>query len=86
MSVWHDLDGPSARCLNTLSAGSYFGEMSILDHQPRSASVITNGASRLLVLEGGRLRELILDQPEIAFEMFRVLTARVRAAEARLPG
>jgi CRP/FNR family cyclic AMP-dependent transcriptional regulator len=86
VSIWRGLDGDSPRRLNTLGAGSYFGEMSVLDHQPRSASVVTTCPSRLLVLEGGRLRELILDQPEIAFEIFRVLTDRVRAAEARLPG
>jgi hypothetical protein len=86
VSVWRGLDGESPHRLNTLGPGSYFGEMSILDHRPRSASVLTNRASRLLVLEGERLRELILEQPEIAFEIFHVLTARVRAAEARLPG
>jgi hypothetical protein len=86
LGVWRGHGGDQPQRLNTLGPGSYFGEMSILDHRPRSASVVTSCASRLLVLEGGRLRELILDQPEIAFEIFRVLTARVRAAEARLPG
>jgi hypothetical protein len=86
VSVWRGQGGESAHRLNTLGPGSYFGEMSILDHQPRSATVITTCESRLLVLDGDRLRELILEQPEIVFEMFRMLTARVRAAEARLPG
>jgi hypothetical protein len=86
VSVWRGLDGDAPRRLNTLGPGSYFGEMSILDQQPRSASVVTNRESRLLVLEGGRLRDLVLEQPEIAFEIFRVLTSRVRAAEARLTG
>lgn len=86
VSVWKDLDGGSPRRLNVLRPGSYFGEMSILDHEPRSASVVANEASRLLVLDGDRLHELILERPEIAFEIFRVLTSRVRAAEARLAG
>ncbi len=86
VSVWRGLEGDSPQRLNTLGPGSYFGEMSVLDQRPRSASVLTNSESRLLVLQGERLRDLILEQPEIAFEMFRVLTARVRAAEERLPG
>jgi hypothetical protein len=86
LGVWRGFDGDHAQRLNTLGPGSYFGEMSILDHRPRSASVVVSRPSRLLVLEGSRLRDLILEQPEIAFEMFRMLTARVRAAEARLQG
>jgi len=85
LEVWRGFEGKAATRLNDLGPGSYFGEMSILDNKPRSASVVTRSRSRLLVLEGERLRDLILEQPEIAFEMFRVLTARVRAAEARLP-
>jgi HEAT repeat protein len=86
LEVWRHFESSAATRLNTLGPGSYFGEMSIFDNKPRSASVVTRSRSRVLVLEGERLRDLILEQPEIAFEMFRVLTARVRAAEARLPG
>jgi hypothetical protein len=38
----------------------------------------------LLCLDGVSLKELILQMPEIAFEIFGVLTSRVRTAEARL--
>lgn len=70
--------------LNRLGPGSTFGEMSVLDGAPRSATVVAAGDARLLVLDGARLRELIHERPEMAFEIFRVLAARVRAAEARL--
>jgi len=72
--------------LSTMQAVSYIGEMATLDDEPRSATVVAAEASRLLLLEGGSLKELILQMPEISFEIFRVLTARVRAAEARLGG
>ena len=39
---------------------------------------------RLLTLDGDRFKQLIVQTPEIAFEIFRVLTARIRAAEDRL--
>jgi len=63
---------------------NYFGEMAILDGAPRSATVVAGTDARLLKLNGERLNELILQTPEIAFELFRVLTQRIRAAEGRL--
>jgi hypothetical protein len=74
----------SERELRTLSAVSYFGEMAILDDEPRSATVVAAEPTRLLSLDGNSLKELILQMPEICFEIFRVLTHRVRAAEGRL--
>lgn len=70
--------------LATLSGINYFGEMAILDDDTRSASVVARRDTRVLVLEGERLKELILQMPEIAFEIFRVLTRRIRSADRRL--
>lgn len=74
---------PEQLYLSTFTPVSYFGEIAILDSAPRSATVVTTKDSRLLSLDGQRFRELILQAPEISFEVFRVLTARIRAAEAR---
>jgi CRP-like cAMP-binding protein len=74
---------PGETLLGTLAAVSYFGEMAILDANPRSASVVAASPARLLSLHGRSLEELILQRPEISFEILRVLTARVRAAEGR---
>ncbi len=70
--------------LNEFSALGYFGEMAILDGKSRSASIVTSERSRVLRLDGDRLRELLIQIPEISFEIFRVLTSRIREAEARL--
>jgi hypothetical protein len=72
------------RSMNTVSAVSYFGEMAAIDGQRRSATVIAAVRSRMLCLEGESLKELIRQMPEISFEIMRVLTSRVRRAEARL--
>ena len=72
--------------LSTLEAVSYFGEMAILDNETRSASVVAAEPARLLSLDGPSLKELILLMPDISFQIFRVLTQRVRAAEGRLRG
>jgi CRP-like cAMP-binding protein len=75
---------PQQLLLNTQQPVSAFGEMGVLADAPRSATVVAATDATLLVLEGERLKELILQVPEISFEIFRVLTARVRAAEERL--
>jgi len=82
--VWKNHGTPQATPLSTLAAVSYFGEMAILDDEPRSATVIAVERSRLLSLDGRNLKDLVHQMPEIAFEIFRVLTSRVRAAERRL--
>ncbi len=84
VAVYKDHGTPRAVQLNTLGAGSYFGEMAVLDNAPRSATVVAVAPTRLLTLDGERLRELVHDMPEIAFEIFRVLAARIRRAEERL--
>jgi len=50
----------------------------------RSATVLVTRDARLLRLAGERFKELILQAPEIAFEVFRVLTERIRAAEEQM--
>ena len=84
VQAWKDHGTPRARCLNTISAISYFGEMAILDDEPRSATVVALDRAHLLSLDGRSLKELIHQMPEISFEIFRELTSRVRAAEKRL--
>jgi hypothetical protein len=70
--------------LNRMGPGSHFGEIAVLDGSPRSATVVAATDVRVLVLAGRRLRELIHELPDIAFEIFRVLTERIRSAEGRL--
>jgi hypothetical protein len=84
VQAWQSFGTQRARCLNTISAISYFGEMAILDDEPRSATVVAVDRARLLSLDGRSLKELIHQMPEISFEIFRELTSRVRAAEKRL--
>ncbi|MBS2040499.1 cyclic nucleotide-binding domain-containing protein [bacterium] len=70
--------------LTRLEGVNYFGEMAILDDEPRSASVVVERNSRLLVLKGEQLKDLVEQMPEMAFEIIKVLTARIRQADDRL--
>jgi len=60
-------------------AGEYVGEMS-LDGGPRSASVITEQASRCVMVTRASLLEHIAAHPEFAFELLTKVIRRARAA------
>jgi HEAT repeat protein len=70
--------------LPNIRAVGYFGEMAVLDDEPRSATILAASPTHLLSLDGESLRELIRAHPEISFSIFPVLTRRLRAAESRL--
>ena len=78
------LVGESEILLATLERGSFFGEMSLLDSQPRTATVRARGETRLLVIEPGSLLMKIRRDPTFAFEMLQHLSARIRDLDERL--
>jgi len=84
VEVVKDHGGDAELKLQTLQAVNYFGEMAILAEDPRSATIITATSCRLITLDGAAFRELLLHIPEISFEIFRVLTRRVRDSERKL--
>lgn len=54
------------------------GEMSLLDDEPRSASVISLSECRLLSLQRGNLERILRRYSSIAFSMMRILSRRLR--------
>lgn len=67
------------RVLNDLWACDVFGEMALLDHEERSASVIAIEDTRLLRLEQTALYNLITTHGEVAHGIIRVLSQHLRA-------
>lgn len=68
----------------TLGPGSYFGELSVLDGQPRSASVVASSALETWSIAEFNFRALIKQYPALAVKLLGVLSARLRAAERSL--
>ena len=60
-----------------------FGEMGVLDDEPRSATVHVIEDSVLLVLEKSKLRGLIATYPELSLGIMRSLTRRLRQENLR---
>jgi CRP/FNR family transcriptional regulator, cyclic AMP receptor protein len=68
-----------------LGPGSFFGEMSLLDRGPRSATVTAETDMRLLVLGSREFSTLINEVPPVAVRIMRGLAERLRSAEPRQP-
>lgn len=66
--------------LNKCGPGEVIGEMSIIDQEPRSASVIATSPARLLKLTREDFMDVISAQPAIAVEMMRNISGRLRFA------
>jgi CRP/FNR family cyclic AMP-dependent transcriptional regulator len=72
--------------LSVLSDGDFFGEMSLIDDEPRSAHVIAMRDSRLLVLRRDDFQQQIQQHPAIALKVLKVLVQRLRRADAKIGG
>jgi CRP-like cAMP-binding protein len=61
--------------------GDFFGEMSLLDDEPRSASVVAAERSSLLVLSRRDFQTYIASSPRTALRVLRELSRRLRRAD-----
>ena len=70
--------------LKILGHGHCFGEMSLVDQQPRSASVTTLEPSTFLILSHSAFEQCLERAPRIASMVLRVLAQRVREADRKI--
>lgn len=66
--------------LNRCGPGEVIGEMSLIDHEPRSANVVATAPTRLLKLTREDFLDVITAQPSIAMEIMRNISGRLRFA------
>jgi CRP-like cAMP-binding protein len=61
-----------------LDPGAIFGEISVVDQQPRSASVDAAEPSEVLVVHRSHFAPFVREHPQVAINLARMLAARLR--------
>ena len=64
-----------------LGPGDSFGEMALLDHAGRSATVTADTDVTLATIPEWNFRPFLKEHPEIAYSLLQILSQRVRQAE-----
>ena len=64
--------------LNTIGPGEYFGEVALLDEQPRSASVIALESAKLAMIPRADFLRYLNEYPPLATNLLKTLARRMR--------
>ena len=74
-------DDGREKILEFLEAGDFFGEMSLLDNAPRSASVRALADTRILALSRADFLAVLRRSPDLAMAVIQELTRRLRRVD-----
>ncbi|MBN1483797.1 MAG: cyclic nucleotide-binding domain-containing protein [Chloroflexia bacterium] len=66
------------RPIRIFGPGEFFGEMALIDQQPRSASARAREDSTVIVLKGDDFRRMLLEQPDFVLSVMSGLNNRIR--------
>ena len=69
-----------------LGPGDYFGELSLLDRRPHSASVVCTSDVELLIVSRRDFDRVLLTVPTIARKLMRSMAGRLQVSDARSVG
>lgn len=64
--------------VSTMDAGDYFGEMSLIDGKPRSASVMAKGELHTLAIPAWNFNRLLDQNPDMMRALLVTLSDRIR--------
>lgn len=80
--------GMGEEALAVLREGAYFGEMSLIDDAPRSATALCHESGRLFVLHRKDIEDLLFVDRDLAYELLwsfvRTLSRRLRATNDKM--
>jgi CRP/FNR family transcriptional regulator, cyclic AMP receptor protein len=80
--------GMGEEALAVLRTGNYFGEMSLIDDAPRSATAVSHERCRLFVVHRKDLEDLLFVDRDLAYELLwnwvRTLSRRLRATNDKM--
>ena len=78
--------GPSGRVVNRLRPGEFFGEISLLDGGPRTASVVAETPLTMLALSRASLLRLVQREPAVGVRLLGHVAMMLRRLERSASG
>lgn len=70
--------------LAVLGSGEFFGEMSLIDDAPRSASVVTLESCEFMAVSKEAFKAMLQQSPEVSMALMRGLVRRLREADQKI--
>ena len=67
-----------------LGPGDSFGEMALLDHEGRSATITADSDVTLATIPEWNFKPFLKEHPEVAYRLLQTMSRRIRQAEAEL--
>jgi CRP/FNR family transcriptional regulator, cyclic AMP receptor protein len=65
-----------------LKSGDFFGEMALIEGQPRSATIVTITEVYVMIISRSKFLKLLESEPKIALAIMATLTRRLRDLQA----
>ncbi len=65
------------KVIATRGAGEYFGEIALLDHRPRTATVVAKTPVTVEVIGQREFATMLADEPEVAAQLMSTMAARL---------
>ena len=72
------------KILEMFGPGDFFGDMSLFDREPRSASIKTTKACVLMALSRHDFLELLRQNPDVSMQVIQELSRRLRDADEQI--
>jgi CRP/FNR family cyclic AMP-dependent transcriptional regulator len=66
------------KVVHTLTSGSHYGEMALLDAGPRTATITATSPMSLAVVSRGEFGQLLEEAPALAHSIMRSMARRIR--------
>ena len=70
--------------VGVLEEGDIFGEMSIFEHERRSATIRVLGEARVLTVDKKTFLRRVQEDPSLAFNLVRMMSKRIRSLSSEV--
>ena len=77
-------DAGKETILSVMGNGDIFGEMSLFDRAPRSATVRAQGEARVLTIDKRTFLRRVHEDPSLAFRILEKMSRRIRSLNEEL--